>query len=77
MSVRDEDIQLRSDRRHSLDMYPGAVDVPAAARQVIADHLADAPPVWTARLVWEDLRDAGHADITENMVATVMQEVGR
>lgn len=70
MSVRDEDCEVKS--FHPVDLYRSAVDVPTWAERVINEQVDRSPQAWTARLVWEDLREAGHDGITEDMVAKVM-----
>jgi hypothetical protein len=60
-------------RHRALSLYGDTeVEVPASAEKVIRDELERCPQAWTARLVWEDLREAGHDDISEQMVAQVM-----
>ena len=74
MSVRDEDFDSGPRRFNRPDPYGNAaVDVSAAARSVVEAQVDRSPQSWTPRLVWEDLREAGHSDISEEMVAQVMQ----
>lgn len=72
MSVRDEDLEIA--RHHGVSLYGTSdVEVPAWAENLIGDQVNCSPPAWTPRLVWEDLREAGHHGISEEMVAQVMR----
>lgn len=71
--VRDEDIGRRLYRPILLyNAYGEQVEVPLAKVRVIIERVDASPPVWTARLIWEEIRNTGRHDISEDMVSSVM-----
>ena len=70
MSVRDEDIETR--QFHRVNVYDSTnIEVPSWAERLIREQVERSPQAWTPRLVWEEIREAGH-DISEDQVAAVM-----
>lgn len=74
--VRDEDFGTRQFRPAALYRTGSTpVDVPPDVAAVIAAVADRSPAAWTPRLVYEELRGAGHDGITEAQVNAVMAEI--
>ena len=52
--------------------YGGPAEVPWETVAVIVEMVDRSPAAWTARLTYEELREAGHRDIPEELVNLVM-----
>ncbi|MEV6850596.1 hypothetical protein [Actinoplanes sp. NPDC051411] len=71
--VRDEDIGRRLYRPIQLYNTLGEqVEVSLGQVRVIIETVDASPPVWTARLIWEEIRNTGRHDISENLVNSVL-----
>jgi hypothetical protein len=74
MPTRDEDIvSKRLYRPVQLYRVCGGADaVPWDKAAVIVEMVDRSPAAWTPRLIWEELQEAGHREIPEDLVAAVI-----
>jgi hypothetical protein len=76
--VRDEDIGKRLYRPVKIhDRNDDLVDVSPAKIRKIIDTVDMCPPSWGPRLIYEEIREAGRHDISEELVRTIMNAMRR